>query len=52
MTESNIILAIIGSIGLLTTFAVYSRANRVTDRYYKATKINQDLIKLNEEMFN
>ena len=52
MTETNIILAIIGSIGLLATLAVYSRANNAANRYYKATKIHQDLIKLNEEMFN
>ena len=52
MTESNIILAVIGSVGLLATLVVYSRANRITNRYYKANKINRDLIKLNEEMFN
>jgi hypothetical protein len=52
MTESNIILAVIGSVGLIATLVVYSRANRIADRYYKATRINQDLIKLNEELFN
>ena len=52
MTESNIILAVIGSVGLIATLVVYSRANRVTNRYYRANKINNDLIKLNEELFN
>ena len=52
MTETNIILATIGCIGLIATLAVYSRANRVTNRYYRANKINNDLIKLNEELFN
>ena len=52
MTESNIILAVIGMIGLFATATIYQRANRITNRYYKANKINRDLIKLNEEMFN
>ncbi len=38
MTESNIILAIIGSIGLLATLAVYSRANTAATRYEKRIK--------------
>ena len=38
MTETNIILAIIGSIGLLTTLAVYSRANSAVTRYEKRIK--------------
>jgi hypothetical protein len=52
MTETNIILAVIGMIGLFATATIYQRANRVTNRYYRATKINRDLIKLNEDMFN
>ena len=38
MTETNIILAIIGSIGLLTTLAVYSRANSAVTRYEQHIK--------------
>ena len=52
MTETNIILATIGMIGLFATATIYQRANRVTNRYYRANKINNDLIKLNEELFN
>ena len=35
MTETNIILAIIGCVGLLSTLAVYSRANTAVTRYEK-----------------
>jgi len=52
MTETTIILAVIGMIGLFATATIYQRANRITNRYYKANKINRDLIKLNEEVFN
>ena len=52
INESTIILAIIGMLGLFATATIYQRANRVTNRYYRATKINRDLIKLNEEVFN
>lgn len=38
MTETNIILAIIGSIGLFTTLAVYSRANSAVLRYEQRIK--------------
>jgi len=38
MTESNIILAIIGSVGLLATLAVYSRANSAVSRYEQRIK--------------
>lgn len=38
MTETNIILAIIGSIGLLATLAVYSRANNAVTRYEQRIK--------------
>ena len=34
-TETTIILAIIGMIGLFATATVYQRANRITSRYYK-----------------
>ena len=53
MTEQNIILAVIGMIGLFATATIWQRANRITDRYYKANKINRDLITLNNnEEFN
>ena len=35
MTEQNIILAIIGVVGLLSTLAVYSRANNANSTYEK-----------------
>ena len=35
MTETNIILAIIGCVGLLSTLAVYSRATTAVTRYEK-----------------
>ena len=52
MTETNIILAVIGMIGLFATAPIYQRANRITSKYYKATKINKDLIELNNKEFN
>jgi xanthosine utilization system XapX-like protein len=36
-TETTIILAIVGMIGLFATATIYQRANRITSRYY-ATK--------------
>lgn len=33
MTETNIILAVIGCVGLLSTLAVFSRANNANTRY-------------------
>jgi len=51
MSETTIILAVIGMVGLFATATVYQRANRITSRYY-ANKINRDLIALNEEVFN
>jgi hypothetical protein len=33
MTETNIILAVIGCVGLISTLAVYSRANYAVTRY-------------------
>ena len=38
ITESTIILAIIGMIGLFATSTIYQRANRITSRYYKGGK--------------
>ena len=38
MNETNIILAIIGMIGLFSTATIYQRANRITSRYYKKNK--------------
>jgi hypothetical protein len=51
MTETNIILAVIGMVGLFATATIWQRANRITDRYYyKANKINRDLIALNNKV--
>ena len=33
-SETNIILAIIGMVGLFATAVIYQRANRITSRYY------------------
>ena len=33
-TETTIILAIVGMIGLFATATVYQRSNRITSRYY------------------
>ena len=52
MTETNIILAVIGMVGLFATATIYQRANRITSVYYKSSKINQDLIDLNNREFN
>jgi hypothetical protein len=51
MTETNIILAVIGMVGLFATATIWQRANRITSRYY-ANKINRDLIDLNNRTFN
>ena len=37
-TETTIILAIIGMIGLFATATVYQRANRVSSNYYRRNK--------------
>ena len=50
-TETTIILAIIGMVGLFATATVYQRSNRITSRYY-SNKINQDLINLNNKECN
>jgi len=33
-SESNIILAIVGMIGLFSTAIIWQRANRITSKYY------------------
>ena len=33
-SETNIIYAIIGSVGVLSTVAIWLRANSITKRYY------------------
>jgi len=38
MTETNIILAVIGCVGLLATLAVYSRANTAVTKYEQRIK--------------
>ena len=38
-TETTIILAIIGMIGLFATATVYQRSNRITSRYYAKSRI-------------
>ena len=34
ITESTIILAIIGMVGLFSTAIIWQRSNRITSRYY------------------
>ena len=42
MTEQNIILAVIGMVGLFATATIWQRANRIATNYYKANKwLNQ-----------
>ena len=50
-TETTIILAIIGMIGLFSTATIYQRANKLSSRYYM-NDVNRRLIKLNEAEFN
>ena len=38
ITESTIILAIIGMVGLFSTAIIWQRSNHVTTRYYKNNK--------------
>lgn len=33
-SESNIILAIVGMVGLFSTAVIWQRANRITSKYY------------------
>ena len=51
-SEANIILAIIGMVGLFSTAIIWQRANRISSRYYQANRINHDLIALNNKEFN
>ena len=39
MNETNIILAIIGMIGLFATATIYQRSNAITSKYYARTKL-------------
>ena len=50
-TETTIILAIIGMVGLFSTATIYQRANKLSSRYYM-NDINRRLIKSNEAQFN
>ena len=34
-SETNIILAIIGMVGLFSTAVIWQRANRITSKYYR-----------------
>ena len=40
-SESNIILAIIGMVGLFSTALIWQRANRITGNYYGKSKVSQ-----------
>ena len=37
-SESTIILAIVGMVGLFSTALIYQRANRISSKYYSKTK--------------
>jgi hypothetical protein len=39
-SESTIILAIIGMVGLFSTAIIWQRSNRITSRYYGTQKRN------------
>jgi len=41
MSESTIILAVVGMIGLFSTATVYQRSNRITSRYYARFRITK-----------
>ena len=42
-TETTIILAIIGMVGLFATATVYQRSNRITSTYYAKSRISNRL---------
>ena len=42
-TETTIILAIVGMIGLFATATVYQRSNRITSRYYAKSRISNPM---------
>ena len=37
-TETTIILAVIGMVGLFSTAVIYQRSNRITSKYYNNNK--------------
>ena len=39
-TETTIILAVIGMLGLFATATVYQRANRISSRYYAKSRFS------------
>ena len=41
-SESNIILAIIGMVGLFSSALIWQRANRITSKYYARTHRSVD----------
>jgi len=49
MTETNIILAVIGMIGLFATATIYQRANRITSRYYSKRPRGWDVVDTSTE---
>ena len=42
-TETTIILAVIGMLGLFATATVWQRANRITSKYYAKSRISNSL---------
>ena len=42
-TESSIIIAIVGMVGLLSTFTIILRSNVITSRYYASPKLSTSL---------
>lgn len=49
MTETNIILAVVGVVGLLSTLAVYSRANNASLSYEKRLVRQRNINRLAHE---
>jgi hypothetical protein len=43
ITESTIILAIIGMLGLFSTALIWQRSNRITSTYYASTQQHRAL---------
>ena len=39
-TETTIILAVIGMLGLFATATAYQRSNRITSRYYAKSRLS------------
>ena len=42
-TETTIILAIVGMIGLFATATVYQRSNRITSKYYAKSRLSNPM---------